>query len=271
MELPVGSYVPLFHTAELQAGPAAPVTAPAGAARGSCGCRARPGCVAYPFPRGRLPGFWFRSWWLARGWLDTTLHCARKIRRRARLNASGLRLPRARARPLIAWAIRRGIWILREINSLDPPKFITHPEPLYFRLHYSGLFARADVITLTHTAATLETQHKAFRVLPASSAGFAQLREGPHRADRRARQRLDAARDTETALRIRIERRRCANCRPARARRRRRGQQHGTCRMRSYRAIRDCGAYSRQHHGTARHYCGRHLGRGHRGRRRDSI
>jgi hypothetical protein len=39
--------------------------------------------------------------------------------------------------------------------------------------------ALADVITLTRTAAALETRHKAFRVLPASEASFAQLREGP--------------------------------------------------------------------------------------------
>ena len=53
------------------------------------------------------------------------------------------------------------------------------PEPLYFRLHLSGHLALADVITLTRTAAALETRHKAFRVLPASEASFAQLREGP--------------------------------------------------------------------------------------------
>ncbi len=65
------------------------------------------------------------------------------------------------------------------INSLEVPAANSRPEPLYFRLHQSGLFALADVITLTHTAATLETRHKAFRVVPASDATFAQLREGP--------------------------------------------------------------------------------------------
>lgn len=65
------------------------------------------------------------------------------------------------------------------INSLEIPPPGTKPEPLYFRLHQSGLFALADVITLTRTAATLETRHKAFRVVPASDASFAQLREGP--------------------------------------------------------------------------------------------
>jgi hypothetical protein len=65
------------------------------------------------------------------------------------------------------------------INSLDAPVSKDSPEPLYFRLHLSGHLALADVITLTRTAAALETRHKAFRVMPASEASFAQLREGP--------------------------------------------------------------------------------------------
>jgi hypothetical protein len=66
------------------------------------------------------------------------------------------------------------------INSFDAPVGGSpQPEPLYFRLHLSGHLALADVITLTRTAAALETRHKAFRVLPASEASFAQLREGP--------------------------------------------------------------------------------------------
>lgn len=66
------------------------------------------------------------------------------------------------------------------INSFDAPASGSKPEqPLYFRLHLSGHLALADVITLTRTAAALETRHKAFRVLPASEASFAQLREGP--------------------------------------------------------------------------------------------
>jgi hypothetical protein len=65
------------------------------------------------------------------------------------------------------------------IDSYDAPVPPSKPEPLYFRLHLSGHLALADVITLTRTAAALETQHKAFRVMPASEASFAQLREGP--------------------------------------------------------------------------------------------
>lgn len=65
------------------------------------------------------------------------------------------------------------------INSFDRPPSSSKPEPLYFRLHYSGNLALADVITLTRTVAALASRHKAFRVLPASEATFGQLREGP--------------------------------------------------------------------------------------------
>ncbi|HEY2857042.1 MAG TPA: hypothetical protein VGJ21_01335 [Terracidiphilus sp.] len=65
------------------------------------------------------------------------------------------------------------------INNFDSPVSNSKPEPLYFRLHYSGNLALADVITLTRTVAALASQHKAFRVVPASEATFAQLREGP--------------------------------------------------------------------------------------------
>src|SRR6201999_304109 len=65
------------------------------------------------------------------------------------------------------------------INDFEAPVSKPEPEKLYVRLHYSGNLALADVITLTRTAAALEVRHKAFRVVPASEAGFAQLREGP--------------------------------------------------------------------------------------------
>ena len=68
---------------------------------------------------------------------------------------------------------------LDAINNYDAPVAASKPEPLYFRLHYSGHLALADVITLTRTVAALASIHKSFRVLPASEASFAQLREGP--------------------------------------------------------------------------------------------
>ncbi|MDE3200490.1 MAG: hypothetical protein KGN79_06160 [Acidobacteriota bacterium] len=42
-----------------------------------------------------------------------------------------------------------------------------------------GRFALSDVITLARTAAELQARNKTFRVVPASQATFAQLREGP--------------------------------------------------------------------------------------------
>lgn len=65
------------------------------------------------------------------------------------------------------------------INNFDTPVGNAKLEPLYFRLHYSGNLALADVITLTRTVAALESHRKSFRVLPASEATFGQLREGP--------------------------------------------------------------------------------------------
>jgi hypothetical protein len=67
-------------------------------------------------------------------------------------------------------------------RDTDPAQTIEHPklaEPLYFRLRQSGLFALADVVTLTRMTDVLERQKKSFRVSAASAASFAQLREGP--------------------------------------------------------------------------------------------
>jgi hypothetical protein len=66
------------------------------------------------------------------------------------------------------------------LDSLDAPvSSPAQPQQLYVRLHLSGNLALADVVTLTRTAAALEARHKSFRVVPASEASFAQLREGP--------------------------------------------------------------------------------------------
>jgi hypothetical protein len=67
-----------------------------------------------------------------------------------------------------------------EIDSFEAPVDTpVDPQKLYVRLHMAGLFALADVTTLTRTAAALEARHKAFRIEPASESSFAQLREGP--------------------------------------------------------------------------------------------
>ena len=67
-------------------------------------------------------------------------------------------------------------------GDTDPAQTIKHPklaEPLYFRLRQSGLFALADVVTLTRVTDVLDKQKKSFRVSAASEASFAELREGP--------------------------------------------------------------------------------------------
>lgn len=65
------------------------------------------------------------------------------------------------------------------IDNYEAPITPPAPEKLYVRLHYAGDLALADVITLTRTVAELEAHQKTFRVEPASAATFAQLREGP--------------------------------------------------------------------------------------------
>jgi hypothetical protein len=70
---------------------------------------------------------------------------------------------------------------MNAIDSLEAP--VTAPaattQELHVRLHLSGIFALADVITLARTAAPLEARHKPIRIVPASEASFTQLREGP--------------------------------------------------------------------------------------------
>jgi hypothetical protein len=69
---------------------------------------------------------------------------------------------------------------LDSIDSVDAPVTpLPQSEQLHVRLHLSGNLALADVVTLTRTAAALGARHKTFRVVPASGASFAQLREGP--------------------------------------------------------------------------------------------
>jgi hypothetical protein len=69
---------------------------------------------------------------------------------------------------------------LDAVNSYDAPVVSdSKPEQLYVRLHLSGHLALADVITLTRTVAALASRRKSFRILPSSEAKFSQLREGP--------------------------------------------------------------------------------------------
>jgi hypothetical protein len=52
-------------------------------------------------------------------------------------------------------------------------------DELQTQLRFSGRMNMSDVVTLTYMIAPLASRHGAFRVLPASEANFAQLREGP--------------------------------------------------------------------------------------------
>jgi hypothetical protein len=179
VELPVGSYVPLFHVAGLQAEPealgSAPPELPAEVAAAIPAPVVLHSHSTHPF-----------AWILVSVMVVGAGLVGYDLASRPKDPPPPSLIERFWA-PIIAGS-NTATYCLgdpardldsREINSLDPPKFLSGPEPLYFRLHYSGLFAMADVITLTHTAAALEARHKAFRVLPASGASFAQLREGP--------------------------------------------------------------------------------------------
>jgi hypothetical protein len=67
-------------------------------------------------------------------------------------------------------------------QDTDPAQVIRHTrisQPLYFQLRQSGLFALADVVTLGRIAPVLQRQHKAYRISAASEASFTELREGP--------------------------------------------------------------------------------------------
>jgi len=179
IELPSGSYVPAFRAAEIppepQVAPPPPETAPQSAAP-----------APYPVPHRPVP----RRRWLFLAFLiglaiATSFAVGWQLRDFRDLKpASSI----DRFWAPITDGTTTATYCLGEpaknidvgsINSFDAPASGPPPGPLYFRLHMSGHLALADVITLTRTAAALETRHKAFRVLPASEASFAQLREGP--------------------------------------------------------------------------------------------
>ncbi len=183
IELPIGSYVPVFHAPETAGEAQGPVPVePPG--------MAVPGEPAVPEPStAPLPARSFLFWipWML---LPLGIVAAGDLGIRY-----GKRNPDVPPPNLIDrfWApITSGASLvtyclgepsknldLDAINSYDAPVPPSKPEPLYFRLHLSGHLALADVITLTRAVAPMEAQHKAFRVLPASEATFAQLREGP--------------------------------------------------------------------------------------------
>lgn len=180
IELPTGSYVPVFHYAEAAGEPNLPVAAPNQAPQATL-----PEPAAEPLRSG-----WGLRWLLVAALVIVACAAGLGIGMRYRDNRDQPppSTPIDRFWAPITAGSETATYCLGEpaknldvgsINSLEPPPPGTKPEPLYFRLHQSGLFAMADVITLTRTAATLETRHKAFRIVAASDASFAQLREGP--------------------------------------------------------------------------------------------
>ncbi len=181
IELPIGSYVPIFR---LPDAPAQPRILP----EPEPDQTAPPAVVIAPpspeFPPSRL------------GWLLVTclvaLACAAGVGIGLRIHQPPpLEQPTNIDRfwePFISSATPTTFCLgepaknidMDSINSFDAP--VSPPSPpqqLYVRLHLSGNLALADVVTLTRTAAALDVRHKTFRVVPASEAKFAQLREGP--------------------------------------------------------------------------------------------
>lgn len=177
LELPVGSYIPTFRVPRLSAEPFtpedAPVTSPSTQAASGVGSLSVHSL----------------SWV---GWITGIVLIALAA-------FVGFSLGRHDPEPPAETSVDRfwapvllspnpATFCLGEPGKQIPPDAITssnapipdaQPELLYRRLQYSGVLALADVVTLTRTAAALEFRHKAFRVEPASSATFAQLREGP--------------------------------------------------------------------------------------------
>jgi hypothetical protein len=187
IELPVGSYVPVFRRPEIVSEPPAdvlesiasttnsfppvpaiPIPSPEPAPRRfsklkwllisglfvvGCAISALVGTRYRPAPRPEPPSNMERFWEPFLSSPGTTTFCLGEPAKNIDMDA---------------------------INSFEAP-VTSHSEPqkLYVRLHLSGNLALADVITLTRAAAALESRHKAFRVVPASEATFAQLREGP--------------------------------------------------------------------------------------------
>ena len=184
IELPIGSYVPVFHSPEIEAEvEAAAVAAPEPVPASPPAPVVPPEVVPEPKHRGLR--------WL---WI-----CAAMVLSGAIGLEIGLRHhppPPPPAPPSnidrfwepVVSSANPATFCLGEpatnldtdsLDNFDAPVSKPEPEKLYVRLHYSGNLALADVITLTRTAAALETRHKTFRVVPASEATFAQLREGP--------------------------------------------------------------------------------------------
>jgi len=177
VELPVGSYVPLFHTVEPAVEPELALTALELTAQTAAPAPA----LDAPRPTHRLLWSLAGALVLVAGAVSVDIAARRRDAPPPPSSLDRFWAPITAGSSTATYCLGEPAKDINvgSINSLDTPVAGSNPEPLYFRLHYSGLFAMADIITLTHTAAALEVRHKAFRVVPASDASFAQLREGP--------------------------------------------------------------------------------------------
>jgi hypothetical protein len=184
IELPIGSYIPVFHESEPvgEAEVAAPISEPPTQTAALIITPTQASVIA-PRPPQRVRWLWAAA--LATGLIAGSalgLVGGKWYRdSQSRTNIDRFWSPITAGSNTATYCLGEPAKNLEagSIKSLEPPSPTAKPEPLYFRLHQSGLFALADVTTLTRTAAALETRHKAFRVVPASEASFAQLREGP--------------------------------------------------------------------------------------------
>jgi hypothetical protein len=178
VELPVGSYVPLFHAMELQGEAELPpppeqeiqaaAQPPAPAAPATTTRRVKILAVGVVLLAGAIGlgvGFGYRDF--------------RSAPQPSKIDRFWAPITEGASTATYCLGEPARDIDTKTIDIYDVPVQTPQPEQLYVRLHYSGHLALADVITLTRTAAALETRHKAFRVMPASVASFAQLREGP--------------------------------------------------------------------------------------------
>jgi hypothetical protein len=182
IDLPTGSYVPLFRERERLPAPTPPEAFALAAS-----AEVLPSRIAAPTP----PSRWWRLRWFLSGGIALLLLLAGTAGLFAGLHYRAAPPPPSNTDRFwapVTGSVNPTTFCLGEpaknidvgaINNFDTPVANARPEPLYFRLHYSGNLALADVITLTRTVAALASRHKSFRVVPASEATFGQLREGP--------------------------------------------------------------------------------------------
>ena len=183
IELPIGSYVPIFRPSDLPIGPQplipetdAEQTPPATIAPIS------PSHAATPRPRlGWLPVAGLAALVFAAGiGIGLRIHPPPPVEPPSNMDRFWEPFTSSPSPTTFCLGEPAKNIDMDSLNSLDAPVSApARPQQLYVRLHLSGNLALADVITLTRAASALEARHQNFRVVPASEASFAQLREGP--------------------------------------------------------------------------------------------